>query len=237
MKHSYLINPLAIKAASHLSSKRPDRWVLSGVLCEFHKTGVRYIATDGRCLGVITDATTAIPAEVEPITRLVLDSNEVAAVLKHFRATKTPVVGINWDDPKDDTSPIPVFVDGGAEGTSLFLAIRARYPNWKQILPRRSWVAKVSPEVSVDTEYAAQAGAFFRTMFDPKMKITESERLAECTLHGIAMNDKSEPGTWLATTERHLVGRLTAFAIVMGVRMAEGHAVRVLADKNLPFLA
>ena len=237
MKNSYLINLLAIKAASQLASKNPDLYVISGVLCEFYETGVRYVATDGRCLGVITDAATAIPAEAEPLARLVLDDAGVAAVLRHSRATKKGVAGADWDDPHsaDTTTPIPVYLDGGWNAHPAFLAIRARYPNWRVCVPKRTYVAKVSPEVSVDTEYAAQAGAFFRTMFDPKRKFTESKELAECTLHGVAMNDKSEPGTWIATTEIHLVGQLTAFAVVMGVRVEEGHTARVLADKRLPF--
>ena len=43
------------------------------------------------------------------------------------------------------------------------------------------------------------------------------------------------PRPWLATTAKRLAGRLTAYAICMGVAMPEGHVLHTLADKSTPF--
>ena len=232
---TYLVNPLALKALSYLSAG-PDRWIISGVLCEFFPNGVRYVATDGRALAVVTDATGPISADDKPEVALTLDGNVVARIVKQWRASKHPSFGVTIGEETgpDEARLVPLWFDG-ADTSALPSYVQPvyRYPNWRQVVPRRSWVSCVSSLCSIDSAYAAQVGAFFRTITDAKDK----RLLAECTFHGVSPTTGSDRPTWLATTARRLAGRLTAYAIVMGVAVAEDAAASILSDPSLPFPA
>ena len=234
--NTYLVDPLAIKACAYFAADAKTRPSISGVLCEFFPNGVRYVATNGRTLGVVTDAASPIPADGAPEYRLTLDAGAVAAILKTWKATKHRTIGVTVGEAggRGEDWVIPLWIDGADTAAApTYSQIRYQYPNWRQAVPRRSWVPCVSPLCSLDSAYAAQVGAFYRTLTDPKDK----RALAECTFHGVAAPDvKPEHSRiWLATTAYQLTGRLTAYAICMGVAMPEGHVLHTLADKSLPF--
>lgn len=229
MQHSYLVNPIALKACLHLAAdQKSGRFVIAGVCCYFFPNGVRYVATDGRTLGVVTDAAAPIPAAEAPEATLNLDFPTVKRVLDIAKATKHTAIGVTWDEPAEGAATIPIAIGGDAVP---FPCAFSKYPTWQQAVPRRSWVARADALVSLDSAYATQAGAFFRQLTDPKLR----RNLAECIFVQVSPNASTESRVWLATTAKRLVGRLTAYAVLTGVKLVDGQTAATLADASLPF--
>ena len=229
MQRSYLVNPLALKACLNLAADpKSNRFVIAGVCCYFFARGVRYVSTDGRALGVVTDATSPIPAAETPEATLNLDFPTVKRVLDIAKATKHSAIGLRWDEPEEGATTTPVTIGGDA---APFPCAFSRYPNWQQVAPRRSWVARADASVSIDSAYTSRVGAFFRALTDPK----DERALSECTFVQVSPNVSTESRHWLATTANRLVGRLTAYAVLMGVKIADGQTAETIADASLPF--